>query len=147
MCVLLKAHQRYDLNFTFAYSIKWSDEVLVAHDGEADERVDGDQHVDDEAAGASRLETDQRFGELLDGRRRAVDPVGADGGVLRERRLVRRHLGWMRRRGVRRGVRGRRRLVGRRRGQEEADAEGEAPRGSCSSLPHFEGLQHNNYMG
>ena len=49
--------QQLSDDLTFAYSIKWGDKVLVAHDGEPDESVDGDQNMDDEAAGASRLQT------------------------------------------------------------------------------------------
>lgn len=83
---------------TFTYPVERSDEVVVADDGQADERVDADQDVEEEAAVLAEGRAQQGVRELLYGGGRAVDPAGAEsrypvGGFLFLGPLSRRRRG------------------------------------------------------
>jgi hypothetical protein len=85
------ARQSTKFVLTFANAVEAGDEVVVADDGQPEERIDGDEDVDDKAPVLTDIGPHEGPGELFDGRRRAVLTSGPPRWVRVHRRR-RRHV-------------------------------------------------------
>lgn len=65
---------------TLAESVQTGHKVLIAHNGQSEEGVDGHKHMDDESTMSTRPFVHQRLRKLLDGRRSAVVSLGSPSG-------------------------------------------------------------------